>query len=65
MKKRRIYYPRCDASGKVRYPTNSIANMTRANLIRTGKSTTPLRHYYCNDCKGYHLGQNTDKWGAA
>ena len=64
MRYKRVYYPRCTVTGKVRYPSNIDANKARVSLIRDGKAYEPLSSYFCCDCKGYHLGQNTGKWSA-
>jgi hypothetical protein len=48
-------FPRCEISGKVKYPSLKDAKTTLNSLkSRRGKHAAE-RVYLCEDCKGYHL----------
>lgn len=47
-------YPRCDASGKMRFPDMeaAIASALKTSRVRGG---LPLRPYQCGSCGDFHL----------
>lgn len=52
-------YGRCDASGKVKFPTAPIAmlELSKARKLHTaqGRSKIEERYHDCEYCNGYHL----------
>lgn len=58
-KKKRVWYPRCSFTGKIRYPNISISELVREKFIKTGKPDPGIHSYRCSKCAGFHLGSST------
>lgn len=50
-------YPRCDTTGKMRFPDQGTAIDSALNTSRRSGGL-PLRPYQCPDCDSWHLTKN-------
>lgn len=58
-KNKRIWYPRCKVTRKIRYPNQVVAEQVLQIFVKTGKPDPGIHHYRCSKCAGFHLGSST------